>query len=104
MAQGSMSRQGAVIPEQPEVRHDNGEPDDTWLIEDTLQKLRAVHEIPLRGLSAIQAALVPEKASVWDALGKSETGPGRKVDSSHPRSGGEEGARPPKLWRRRVGR
>ena len=96
MAQNT-PRAGQVSLEQPEVRHDNGESDDSWLIEDTLQKLRRVHEIPLRGLGAIQAETVPETRSIWDALGRSETGPGRRLDtSSPPRRGGEEGARRPK--------
>ena len=93
------SRAGPVSFEQPEVRHDKGEPDDSWLIEDTLQQLRRIHEIPLRGLGAIQTETVPETRSVWDALGKAETGPGRRIgapSSSPPRSGGEEGARRPK--------
>ena len=96
MAQNT-PRAGQVSLEQPEVRHDNGEPDDSWLIEDTLQKLRRVHEIPLRGLGAIQAETVPETRSIWDALGRAETGPGRRIGGASPsRSGEEEGPRRPK--------
>ena len=78
MAQDT-SRAGPVKTDSSEVRHDNGEPDDSWLIEDTLQRLHRVHEIPLRGLGAIQAETVLESRSVWDALGKAESGPGRRV-------------------------
>ncbi len=61
---------GAQPP--PAVGDGRGEPDDAWLIEDTLQKLRIIHEIPLRGLSGIYGALVPEGPSVWEATGKSK--------------------------------
>ena len=56
----------------PTVREGRGEPDDAWLIEDTLQKLRMIHELPLRGLGAIYGALVPGGPSVWEATGKSK--------------------------------
>ncbi len=54
------------------VAEGRGEPDDAWLIEDTLQKLRVIHELPLRGLGAIYGALVPEGPSVWEATGKAK--------------------------------
>ena len=72
MGQRRPIRLSRAAQQPPMIAEGRGEPDDAWLIEDTLQKLRIIHEIPLRGLSGIYEALVPEGPSVWEATGKSK--------------------------------
>ena len=87
-----MGQQSPIRPPggyaQPKVRHDHGAPDDAWLVEDTLQKLRVIHELPIRGLGAIQAAETPDKPSVWEATG--ERDPAYPASSGQPRRGADD--------------
>ena len=62
------------MPEQPDISRDLGEPEEAHLVADPLQGVRVVHERPLDPDSPIQAALLPDRPSVWEAAPKDEPG------------------------------
>jgi hypothetical protein len=54
--------------DNPTVRCGPGEPEDVHLVEDSLTGVRVVHEEPLPDIGATQAAITPDKPSVWEAI------------------------------------
>jgi hypothetical protein len=60
------------MPDQPAIDHGPGEPEEAHLVEDPLQGVRVVHERPLDPNSPIQAALLPDRPSVWEASPRDE--------------------------------
>jgi hypothetical protein len=61
-----------VMAQQPDISHDLGEPEEAHLVEDACQGVRVVHERPLDPASPIQAALLPDRPSVWEASPRDE--------------------------------
>jgi hypothetical protein len=60
------------MPDQPEIDNGPGEPEEAHYVEDPFQGVRVVHERPLDPASPIQAALLPDRPSVWEAAPRPE--------------------------------